>query len=614
MVERPTSPVLPDEPIVFKLRLVNDGLDRSSFQLYSDPRENPDGLVMRIHLFPHPIDYIGGQESMETTLKLWRGPKDYTFNPLNITLRSNCEFSVAGDGNMFGIPDLERTQSHVALFNDDATQKIVYARPCAKVGIARPREWDEIVVNAEDPLSRNVEIVIRNFGAADQGSLQNQTGFTRLETVNLKFREKGLPRSFAATFLDSESQIQNLEFADDTREDELGFSSVIWNIEDDRLVDGEYEVWVESICTEIVGAPPGFNEYQTSVLSMVVDRSKPKPFGNPEPAAGKIFIGEPVVFHFTERIDCERFKLEVLVEGLNRVFDNAVNNNLLLLCEDRTVAFQFDASNQNLDELVGKTFNMTMTNVADLHGNSMDGNLFHELTFATIDLASSGVTFEVVVDRNCTLTSEELLLEIVALLQLPEDEQDRVQVSNLRCTGPSRMTATVSILATPPNNGNSTLRRLSAEESTTPAVDWFYRFRDLTVHRRSLQNVDDVTGLGGFVSLSKLQVIPDEENVQRERLVYIPRTPDAEHSVMVDTKLSEMQKEVSSMHQDMQLAVAGLAVGFIVFILATGLLIVAYKRREKSRTNRDLGYMTAPSPGLQRVLLQTSTKQGEPST
>ena len=609
LIDRPTSPVLPNEPMVFRLRLTNDGRDRSAFHLYTDLRQNPDGLTMRFLMYPHTIDYIDPQESMETTVQLRRGPKEYTYNPLNVTLRSACEFSTFGDGNMFGIPDLDRTQATTLLFNDDATRKIIYAQPCSQVSIAKPRGSDKIVVNAEDPLSKNVEIVVRNTAAAAEGSLQSLLGSTRLETVSLKFRQKGLTKALSATYLDGESQVQEVEFADDSKEDELGFSRVIWNIEDDKLVDGEYEVWVESICTEIDGAPPGFNEYQTSVLSMVVDRSIPKLFGTPEPAAGDIFVGEPVLFHFTEKIDCYKFKLEVLVEGINRVFDNKVNNNLLVLCEDRTVAFQFDASNQNLDDLIGKKFNMTMTDVADVHGNQMEGNVFHALTFATVDLTSVSVRFEVVIDRNCTLTAEALTLEIIAVLQLPEAEHNRVQVSNLRCSGPSRMTATVTILTAPPQNSNSTLRRLLYSESPAHAVELFYQLRDLTGKRRSLQSVSDITGLDGFVSMSKLQVIPDKENIQ-ERVFYIPNAPAAEQSALVDAKLANMQMEVSAVHQDMQLAVAGLAVGFIVVIVAIGMATVVARRKSKSATLEH--YVDSPQSSVEHDLQRASMKQAGP--
>ena len=90
----------------------------------------------------------------------------------------------------------------------------------------------------------------------------------------------------------------------------------------------------------------------------VIDREPPKLYGLPTPSSGTpLWPGEEIAFEFTEPIQCKkpyRFDLTANVTFANEGTVEYSDEELLVTCRGKIIAFKFDELYAPYDELLGR--------------------------------------------------------------------------------------------------------------------------------------------------------------------------------------------------------------------------------------------------------------------
>ena len=596
----PTStntPVLPDEPVIFHLRLTNTGDEESSFLLTVDQKSNPGGLTFNLDSEVVPINFLPGKSSTDFLLEVHRGPVRYEYPALNVSFRSACEFDehTINHDNFPSPLLIQRTQTTQRVFNDAPTGRIVFAQRCHRVELADPDPRSTAIINS---LTGNVlSIVVRNPSRTREGSLADIVASSRLEAVKLKFRSVARPEISVVALVDA---VTDIDFAAAGAEDLLGFSSIDWNIETNGMRDGTYEVWVETECDPVVGAPPGFNSETSAALSLVVDRKAPMLFEQ-RPPAGQVTIGQPVVFAFTEDIDCQSVLIQARVEGIAATFDNSVRDNVLLTCEQNEVAFQFDPLIVDYAEIVGKKFDLTLSGVQDFFGNSLGSDLIANLSFASLSIDEVGVEFEIVLQRNCSggLTASSLQSELAVAMGI---DLARVSIIGISCRVSVEVVIAVKILPVDDSSApaqNSTLRRLS--QTGVPPLQLLHMLFGISAgDRRELQGIGLLEQLPGYTRITGVRI--DNPELAPTQTVYLETDRAKLASVeqgLTDVALLSTQQNKAI--DDLNLAVNELKqlLFTCIAILVVGLLFMfgffGYKMNAKKKNAAPSNYQTMTS-------------------
>ena len=589
----PTStntPVLPDEPVIFHLRLTNTGDDESSFIFAVDQKSNPGGLTFNLDAEIVPINFLPGKSSTEFLLEVHRGPIRYEYPALDVSFRSACEFDehTLNHDNFPSPLLIQRTQTTQRVFNDAMGGNIVFAQPCPRVELADPDPRSTAIINTVS--GSTLSVVVRNPARTRGGSLADLVTTSRLESVKLKFRSVARPEISVVALIDA---VTDADFAAPGAEDLLGFSTVDWNIETNGVQDGTYEVWAEAECDPVVGASPGFNSEISATLSLVVDRKVPALF-ELRPPAGQVTIGQAVVFLFTEEIECRSYLLEARVEGIAATFDNNVRDNVMLTCEGNEVAFQFDPLVVDYAQIVGKKFDLTLSGVQDLHGNMLATKIIANLSFATLSLNEVGVEFEIVLQRNCSaaLTASSLQSELAIAMGI---EPSRISINGVSCTVAVGVVIAVKILPADDSSAstsNSTLRRLTPTDA--PPLQVLHMVSGNSVDgRRELQEIGLLESLPGYTRIIGVRI--DNPDLAPTQTVYLET--DRAKLAAVEQGLSDVAllsvQQTQAIDELKQLLFTSVAILVVALLMMLGLF--GYKMRGKKNDSGTSTYQTMAS-------------------
>jgi hypothetical protein len=169
---------------------------------------------------------------------------------------------------------------------------------------------------------------------------------------------------------------------------------------------------------------------------------------------------------------------------LTRTFFSAFSDerNLNLHCEGSKLAFQFDQTNTDFDELMGREMTVTIGNVSDRHLNKMDKNappIKFTKTLANLNLDEASARFLITVDDdNCanglSLDDETLQSEIANILALPEPS--RIEIVTSVCNEKDAAVG-ATVMIRPPSD--SSVRR-SLSERNHHAVALVYSLLEAT--------------------------------------------------------------------------------------------------------------------------------------
>ena len=474
-----------------------------------------------------------------------------------------------------GLPDSTIANSMtINLYNtlDEENNEIIkFVEPCPKIYWAGPLSRDrKFVVNTKSTVDQliNLEVTIFNpdFGTS---TLKSKTADTnnRLEHVYLKYRRLGEGEAdWLPAPINLDDGAVEIDFGEKyASEDGYGYSTLKWY---HQGFEGKFEIMVETKCNPPLG-PEELDTFRETILSGVIDVTKPERYGEPLPLRDEVLLGEEVAIVFTEPLDCGRpftFEIAVDVIGTNYNFDNG---KLHLICEGRKIAFQIDPGQILEPELLmGKTFSVTLGSinyksrtVKDLHGNEMDFNIYFERSFANLDLSAASTSFDFTLegmecsDGTVANLSNDIKDEIAAILDMTDPS--RISIIDLAChESKDEVVANVEILPL------SEMRQLKRSLRPSDKKHSYELYHELST---GSGKESDMAGrrLGASTYyVAKMKILPSQadvakfkthpDNQDRERELYrIASLRNENISGVNNFMIRELENEQRSMKKEM---------------------------------------------------------------
>merc|ERR1711935_81852 len=378
--KQPSGMTLPDQPAIFKVILSNAGPTSNEYDISIDRRHNEGGLKVyanggMLNGGNTRIEILDALESMDATISMLRGPVLYEYPAIPLILESRCEnipplsTSVSATYNLY---------THIKEEDGKEVKVIRFAQECPKVEFENKLAEGLVVFNSKAKADESGKFeMVRNMEREARGNLTAMVVDATLTKVQLLYRQIG------SLDWNNRAQASNgdLDLAtSDAKEDEFDYVTAEWNL--GHLQDGKYEVIARSVCE----MNPTVFKYSTSKIAILqLDTSPPEPFQFPS-KTDALHVGEPLIFEYSEELDCSEpslFSVVISVSGSNRVFNK---DNTIVVCEDRMIGVQFDGSKFNLDELAGKTANITLSDVYATSHNK--GDAISTIVHFTSKLAS----------------------------------------------------------------------------------------------------------------------------------------------------------------------------------------------------------------------------------
>merc|ERR1712165_333039 len=162
---------------------------------------------------------------------------------------------------------------------------------------------------------------------------------------------------------------------------------------------------------------------------------------------------------------------------------NRNSEPIQIVCDGRKVGFQIDPTEINVEDWVGMGFTVEMgkintsnteskSNIFDLNGNAIEKNVKFEKVFANIDIEQASTLFTVTFDNmnNCSnvdskTCSDEIKETIITLLNLNENDSNRIEVESVSQASGNLVSAKIKILPT-----NNIGRRLGQSKVSSKSV------------------------------------------------------------------------------------------------------------------------------------------------
>ena len=331
--------------------------------------------------------WFTGNEEIVATVAIHRGPVDYTYKPIVLALKAQCE------------ADMDTSSFDMILTNavdDDNNGILEFLRPCPKVRWAGDILIDQTFsINKDSNNVMKVSIFNLNINRLHDETIDGNI----LEYAVLQYRKKGSPLWMEAKTKNNEA----LYFAKEGLEDDYGYIAVDWHAQNIKA-DGQYEMRVLCKCLGDSSVPANFKEFSTDIISGYIDKRPPSIYGKPSVLMNKYnHPDQEVLFTFTEDIYCGKpFTFEIELDAVND--DNLPalsNDDLQILCEKNILRFHFNPIIRG--KLSGKKMKINLSDVIDLAGNAM--------TYETVfDFADGKQRRKLEVDdASFTVTNQEEL-------------------------------------------------------------------------------------------------------------------------------------------------------------------------------------------------------------
>jgi len=377
LLSRPSGITLPDQSAIFKVRLINGGPTSNEYELSMDRRDNSDGLSVSVNggvlAGNQHYEIFNPLESVNTTISISRGPSLYEYEPIRLYLESMCD----GFSKTSTIAELE---IYTDIKTDGVTKVIKFARECPKIEFMGELALGPKIVNAES--STDIKIILQNLERGTRGNLtaiaadDNES----LEKVELRYRKVGktLESDWNVARGDISGSMVDIDLVN-SEEDDYGFLRQDWDIAEQPLADGNYELQARSFCPGD-SIPSNLMYSTTNIALLKLDRIPPKPFLFPS-ETDTFHVGDALIFEYDEELDCTQpfsFTLDIAISGSGFVFNK---DNMIVVCEDRMIGVQFDGTKFDLHDLTGNptashaeastpSTTITLSNVKDKSFNS----------------------------------------------------------------------------------------------------------------------------------------------------------------------------------------------------------------------------------------------------
>jgi len=339
----------------------------------------------------------------------------------------------------------------ISLYNTldkDSNEIIKFIEPCPTISWAGPLSRDrKFVVNTKstEDQKENLKVTIFNpdFGTSTLKSKVDDT-VNRLEHIFMRYRRLGDGEAdWLPALINLDDGAVEIDYgATYASEDSYGYSTLDWY---HGGFEGKYEIMVETKCNPPLGGPEELDTFRETILSGVIDVTRPERYGDPLPLRDEVLLGEEVAIIFTEPLDCGRpFTFEIAVDVIGTTY-NYDNDNLHLICEGRKIAFQIDPGQVlEPEDLMGQTFSVTLGSikyksraVKDLHGNELEFNIYFERSFANLDLSAASTSFDFTLegmecsDGTVASLADQIKVEIADILEMTVS--DRISIIDLAC-------------------------------------------------------------------------------------------------------------------------------------------------------------------------------------
>jgi len=542
ITSRPSQHVFPEEDMVFELEMSNLGVgDESQFVLYAQHRDNDGSLKLLLDGAPfgksREFTNIRKDSTYKKTLVLQRGPLSYQYSSIDLVLESACEDSSSSVNDLTASIFDETKSITQKLWNvqeDENNFLIKFVEPCPKVEWAGELNRDRhFVVNTNSDDPENLQVTV--FNPMHGQSKFHKMTTDRLENVFLYYRELGdLQWSKARTEItknDGSKDSYTIDFSAEyayKEESDYGYSSLNWALAN-KVPEGTYEIRVNSECNQL-GGPADMDLYSTPIISGIIDLTRPEQYGRALPLRESVLVGEEMAVVFTEPVRCEAFDLLLTVDSIDVELDR---NKFQIVCDGRKVGFQIDLTQiDNVEDWIGMSFSVEMgkiksanaeskSNVFDMNGNTIEGNVKFEKTFADIDLNQASTLFTVTLNNmnNCsnvstTMCSDEIKDKITVLLSLSSSDQNRIEVESVsEMEDESTISARIKIL---PVQGTGRMLRHSQASTINHSVGLFRQLqsamkKNLKESRMLVGNNAALPNLNNMiVDVSNMQILPDD--------------------------------------------------------------------------------------------------------
>jgi len=455
-----TTLALPDDPIVFEVRLTNQGISPAAFQLFTEHRANSGVLG---HLangdtltVPQQYDKIDAGETISTFVSVYRGPATYDHPGFKLLFRSACEnVRNIGDGNLVALGNNVATASTIlynvfdASFPEGQKERMRFAEPCPAIqwegDLADDESFRINLVDTKTPNSFTITVHNPLAPGKSFARMANETSGRFLE-AGVWFRQVGTTKWYRAF----SEQNKPIDFAK-LYEDEYGWVDAKWFV--GGLPDGSYEIEARTLCKPSSEMPVDFQFSKTQRIAGTIDRQRPDLFGAPSPRVGNLFYpGQFFEFYFTEALHCSQpfvFGVKVAVQHSSSSQDEEIIDDELIrvLCEDKSIRVAFHSRLINYVDLLSTNITVTLTGVEDRNGNPIDP-MYPATTsvqFASLEDIFHEIVGLQIVFPSQALDQDKVKKEIADTTGLPSEQ---IQIRSMVSTQSN--TTSVWVLLDPP--------------------------------------------------------------------------------------------------------------------------------------------------------------------
>ena len=489
---------------------------------------------------------------------------------------------------------------------------IKFVDPCPRVEWAGELNRDtDFLVNTKSYDIDN--LVVRVFNPNHStGTFHSitKTNGARLESVDLEFRKVGSTAWKVANsnIEDDDGNILPVNFSlrDEFSEEDkpyYGYEKMEWKL---PSTQGAYEIRVGTQCEIIQDAPNDINHFYAPILTGVIDLTPPKQYGNSLPLRDTVLIGEEINVVFTEALTCTKpyiFDIKLIIDGTN-IELGLGDPSLSVTCEGRMIGVQIDPAEQDIDIdlIVGKSFNIKLSNVLDMNGNGLEDNGFIQVdkTFAPTNLEQSSISFTLTIkafksSKMCNEVDGMATKDaIVRNMGMPTSESDRLVLENTKCIDEGNIIAEVKLL--PKNAKHRKLRQdiLEFSQSSDSPLNMFYNLKTLSEDDNALRRSRKLTDKAHSVDddkwtfqLSNMKIIPSPSDMEmlkmhpnlaeeEEKLLEIIRISsiDGHPDDVVEKRSNDiysLQKQIHSMNKTVEDMTS---IFFQMFVMAMGCIII----------------------------------------
>lgn len=507
----PLSPVLPWEPAVFELLLINEGRYASDYILYPELGDNQDGLKISVNGAPlvNEIHFNGFEPGARyITVTIQRGPSKFKYDGISIILESEC---MPG----WNHPTVSTSKDTVDLL-------VEFLQPCSSVRLVGDvGETGHFLVNS-DLMKRSAHSgEIRVVAFNPDFSRQTWKDNSRLQGIFVEYKQLA-----SHLWIPARNKSGNaLDFS--KLENQFGYASAWWDASD--LQPGFYDLRIRAQCqSSIFEMPEGIDYHLSNSATGVVDRDPPVLFGFPEPSDGYLYPGDKISFLFSENIDCRQpyvFQATMTVNGYDREFNN---NNMIILCEGRKLALALRRGFK-YDDVNGKNARVVINNVKDQSENRMSISPEHSFKFAELHLQDASATlnglvllfpFEDAYSDPLSPSFQNIVSRLIDdFIHVLDVTHDRIKVISLMPYDPKNYSLGVEVslkLRPPGSKQTNSLTRHAPKTLSVTATELAAQFVEL-VQSNSFNKAElSILSKASGESNVNIDIVPTEEDHRQQ--------------------------------------------------------------------------------------------------